>query len=578
VGIVAGIVVGGLLRIGKAERPLSQLQATIPPPPGEGFWANQTMPAAISPDGTFLALVAMRNGHTQLWLRRLDASEAQPVVGTEDATNPFWSPDGRYVAFFSAGYRLKKVEVSGGTVTDICRAYGALSGTWSSRGVIVLGNLYGPVSRVSDAGGVIEPVAGVSLADDAAGQVAPDFLPDGTHFIFLEARFANPRQPSTVWIGSLDGGAPVRLPLPPTNVHYSNGYLLFTRDGDLWAQEFDTRQLALRGSPRPIARHVEYDPFFEQAVFTASASGILVYGGAGLGVDSELTWMDRSGRTLGTLGEPAHFMVPRLSPDDERLAVDIKDPVQGELIWTYDVARGTRMPLARDELGARYGPVWSPDGRQIAFRESLGSTSSVQVRPSDGSGQDQHMTAVNHGVLLQAWDWNGQHLIVTSLTFAQNQSWRLEVLTVGGDGKPVSEIAHASSATFSPDGHWIVYSDSLDGQLYATPFPGPGARVAISSESGGNPRWRSGQELFYVAADRTVISVRVRESPQDFRVLSSKRLFRLTLPGNVGFYDVSRDGQRFLVNTRTLREQTVPLTVITDWPAALQGGSKPLAH
>jgi serine/threonine protein kinase len=172
-----------------SEGPGTQLQAAILPPPGDGYWASITQPAAISPDGKFLAVIAMRNGHTQLWLRRLDATEMQSIAGSESAANPFWSPDSRYIAFFVPG-KLKKVDISGGTVSDICPAgtFG-MGGAWSPRGIIVFATFAAGLKRVPDSGGTPEPIAGVELSSDALGQQWPAFLPDGKHFLYLEWRY-----------------------------------------------------------------------------------------------------------------------------------------------------------------------------------------------------------------------------------------------------------------------------------------------------------------------------------------------------------------------------------------------------
>jgi serine/threonine protein kinase/roadblock/LC7 domain-containing protein len=563
-----------------SEAPHSQLQAAILPPLGDGFWANMTQPAAISPDGKYLALIAMRNGQTQLWLRRLDTSEAQPIAGSEDATNPFWSPDSRFIGFFASS-KLKKVDIAGGKISDICPS-GAFSmgGAWSSQGVIVFTDVADVLKRVPDGGGTPEPISGLTLSSDALGQYWPFFLPDGKHFFYLEWRYATPEShENTVWIASLDGEKPRRIPLTSTNVQYSAGYLLFTRDADLFAQKFDFSRLELSGPALPVVRNIQYDTFFDAASFTVSPNGMLVYGAAGTGVNSELTWMDRNGHALGVLGEPAQFECQAISPDGKRAAVGIKASSAREKIWIYDVDRGTRVPLDPDESGpALYAPRWSPDGKQVAYRSTVGKTSAVYVRASDGSGQERQIGGRSNEVLtVEDWSPDGRYLVVNAVQFLGASNWHdtLQVLPVDGEGKSPLEIDNAPDGEFSPDGHWLAYDDNNSGQLYVTPFPGPGGRIAVSSRGGSSPRWRGdGQELFYVADDLTLISAQVRESPQEFRVLSSQPLFRMPLPGNVGFYDVTRDGKRFLVNTRTFKEQSAPLTVITNWTEQLRNESK----
>ena len=563
-----------------AETPTPQLQAAILPPPGDGFWGEITQPAAISPDGRFIALVAIRDGHTQLWLRRHDTSDAQPIAGSEDAANPFWSPDSRFIAFFVPG-KLKKVDISGGTATDICPsgAFG-MGGAWSQRRVIIFATFGEALRKVSDSGGTPEPIQGAELSSDAIAQLWPAFLPDGTHFLYLDWRYStHDGHENSVWIGSLDDEKAHRLPLTSTNAYYSEGYLLFSRNGDLVAQKFDLSRLELSGAVLPVARKIEYDTFFHDGMFTVSANGTLVYGAAGAAVNTELTWIDRNGKVLGTLGEPGAFFRQSISPDGKRVAVGVKPTDARENIWIYDVERGTRIPLANSDSGpSLYSPVWSPDGKQVAYRNAVGKSSTLLAHNSDGSGEERDPGSI-HFELLSPTDWSpdGHYLAVELTKFQGRQNWQgwLHVTGVDEAGKTMLEIDNAGGGTFSPDGHWLTYYDERSGQLYATSFPGPGARIAVSRGGGSDPRWRAdGQELFYIADDLSVISVQVRESAHEFHVLSSKPLFRLQLPSNVGFYDVTRDGKRFLVNTRTLREQSSPLTVVTNWPLQLQNESR----
>jgi len=571
---LVGIAIGLLLTRHSAENRRPLVQTAILPPPGEGFWANITQPAAISPDGKFLALIAMRNGHQQLWLRRLDTADAQPIAGSEDASNPFWSPDSRYIAFFIPG-KLKKVNVSGGAVSDICSAgvFG-MGGAWSSRGVIVLATFGAALKRVPESGGTPEVIPGAELSSDAIGHMWPTFLPDGKHFLYLDWRY--PTQASHddgVWIGSLDGEKARRLPLSSTNVQYSAGYLLFSRDADLVAQKFDLTKLELTGAPVPVARNIQYDTFFHDGMFSVSTNGILVYGTGGVGVNTELTWFDRDGKTLGVVGQPDQFFTLALSPEGKRVAVDVKPPEAREKIWIYDVDRGTRIPLVGDESGGSlYSPVWSPEGKQIAYRTTVGNTSTLLVHSSDGSGEERNGGVRDDLISIRDWSANRRYFAVDVTKFRGRANWEdsLQVVEANGTGKAVLQIAKAGDGKFSPDGHWLAYSDETDGEVYVTPFPGPGARIAVSSGGAGAARWRGdGRELFYVRDDRTLIAAQVWETAQQFRVLASRPLFRLQLPWNVGFYDVTRDGQRILVNARTDKERMAALTLMTDWTAEL---------
>jgi eukaryotic-like serine/threonine-protein kinase len=277
-------------------------------------------------------------------------------------------------------------------------------------------------------------------------------------------------------------------------------------------------------------------------------------------VNSELTWMDRTGKVIGTLGQADQFLRQSISPDAKHVAVGVKPVGSHELVWIYDVERGTRIPL---DPGVGYGPRWSSDGKQVAYS----NTTQLYVRSSDGSGDAMRIGGKSNGVVTVE-DWSPNDNLVCSLatsTGAQNWNESLQVVPVSGEAKPMFAINDAASPKFSPDGNWLAYHDNTSGQVYVTRFPGPGGRIAVSSSGGGDPRWRGdGQELFYVSSDQTLFSVQVRETSQEFRVLSSRPLFHFALPSD---YDVTRDGKRFLVNNRTHREQSAALTVVTNWPS-----------
>jgi eukaryotic-like serine/threonine-protein kinase len=576
--VAAVIILSWLLTRRTSEAPNFAMVAAVTPPPGEGFWADITQPAAISPDGKFLALIAMHNAHTQLWLRRLDSAEAQPVAGSEDARDPFWSPDGRYIAFFVPG-KLKKVDISGGAVDDICQAgFFAMGGTWSPRGIIVFATLADALKQVPDRGGVAQAIPGTEPSPDSVGQMWPAFLPGGKHFLYLEWKYPTlGRHDDGVWIGSLEGEKAQRLPLSSTNVQYASGHLLFMQDGDLVAQKFDPSQFELSGAPFPVARGIQYDTFFHDGMFTAANNGMLVFGTVGTGVNTELTWLDRNGKAIGILGGPDQFLRQAISPDGKRIAVGVKHASERENIWIYDVDRGTRIPLETGESGGElYSPTWSPDGKLIAYRSLSGTKSTLLFHASDGSGEEKRGFQADL-ITVTSWSLDGHYIATETTKYEGRENWKsfIRVVRAESADKPVLEIENADGGKFSPDGHWLAYSDNGSGEVYVTPFPGPGAKIAVSSKGGKDPRWRGdGQELFYVAEDQTLMSVQARESPQEVRVLSSKPLFRLQLPWNAGFYDVTRDGKRFLVNIRTHKEQAAPLTVVTNWTALVRNESK----
>jgi eukaryotic-like serine/threonine-protein kinase len=255
----------------------------------------------------------------------------------------------------------------------------------------------------------------------------------------------------------------------------------------------------------------------------------------------------------------------------------VKPTNEREEIWIYDVDLGTRVPLVADQSwGELYSPAWSPDSKRIAYRSLAGKKSTLLIQASDGSGKEKPGFQADI-ITVTDWSPDGRYVATETVKYQGRDNWASSIQVVRADGqdKPVLEIDNAGFGKFSPDGHWLAYSDISSGEVYLTPFPGPGPRIAVSSKGGNDPRWRSdGQELFYVAPDQTLFSVQVHESMREFRVLSSRSLFRLQLPSNAGFYDVTRDGKRFLVNIRTHKEQAAPLTVVTNWPALVENYSE----
>lgn len=304
---------------------------------------------------------------------------------------------------------------------------------------------------------------------------------------------------------------------------------------------------------------------------------MLVYATAGTGVNTELTWLDREGKTLGVLGQPAHYLRQAISPDGKRVAVGVKPTNEREEIWIYDVDLGTRVPLVTDpSWGELYSPAWSPDSKRIAYRSLAGKKSTLLIQASDGSGKGKSGFQADV-ITVTDWSSDSRHIATDAVKYQGRANWASSIQIVGADSpdKPVLEIDNAEQGKFSPDGHWLTYLDISSGEVYVTCFPGSGPKIAVSSKGGNDPRWRGdGQELFYVAPDQTLFSVQVRESMREFRVLSSRPLFRLQLPSNAGFYDVTRDGKRFLVNIRTNKEQSAPLTVVTNWPVLVQSYSE----
>ena len=366
-----------LFRATPREAPI--VRTFIPPPERAVFNItasfNSSGPVALSPDGRSVVFSARTaDGKNQLWIRPLDALSARPLPGTESATMPFWSPDSRYVAFFAGG-KLKKVDAVGSPPITLCDAPQGRGGTWNQDGVIVFAPTNaGPLHRVSAAGGTSNPVTSLDRTAGATSHRVPWFLPDGRHFLYLAA---GGESTAAIYVGSVDGKGNSKVVEALSNGIYSNGHLLFLIEDTLMAQPFDLKHLTTAGEAVPVAEGVRSIGAERVGVFSASSNGLLVYRAGRAEGGSELTWFDRSGRQVGTLGDPARFYSLNLSPSGKSVAVSTFDSFRrtDSNIWLYDVARGLRTRFTFDSGPNRYA-IWSHDGNALIF-------DSVRKGPAD---------------------------------------------------------------------------------------------------------------------------------------------------------------------------------------------------
>jgi serine/threonine protein kinase len=535
---------------------------------------------ALSPDGRRLAVVALDEiGRTMLWIRPLDTTVAQPLAGTEDASFPFWSPDSRFVAFLAQN-KLKKIDASGGLPVTLCDADIRASGAWSKDNVILFTPKGGsPLFRVSASGGTPAPVTTLDADAGDSQHWFPSFLPDGRHFVYfvVGSKKRGVTDPRAIYLGSLDPGEPARqLVEGGANARYASGHLIYLRDGTLVAQPFDADRLELSGEPVPIVEKVQIAGAGSTGVagaFSVSDTGVLAYQTA-FTVRSQLAWFDRTGTSIGKLGDLADYAEASLSPDGTRAAVSVLDPVIGTRdIWLYDVARGTRERFTFDR-GDDFAPVWSrPDGDRLAFSSRREGSIHLYQRPSRGGGGEQLLFQDSLGKFVTHWSWDGRFLTYVGGggILLRSDVWILPL----SDRKayPFLETTFAESqGQFSPDGRWIAYMSVESGQqeVYVQPFPGPGDKWLVSTAGGGWPRWRAdGRELFYLAPDTSVVAVPVDGRGVRFDVGPGKPLVKVRLRPSVRLdafpYDVTSDGQRFLINTFAEEAQSSTISLVVNW-------------
>jgi Tol biopolymer transport system component/predicted Ser/Thr protein kinase len=545
----------------------------------------------LSPNGRMIAYVARDPaGRFVLWVRSLDALEARALAGPENviSTSVVWSPDSRFIGFAAQG-KLKKVAISGGAVQTLCDlpgfvAGGTWSGAWSRNGVIVFGAQGHGLMRVSDSGGPTSPVTVLDPSRESS-HLAPTFLEDGRHLIYR--RNSGSGGGSGLYLGSLDERPDQQssklLVAAESNVVYAPssdpafGYLLFVRDlrqGSLLAQPFDNRRMELAGEAVPIAEGLTDS----LGLFSASENGVLAYRTGNTLQNVELRWFNRAGNNLGTVGDPGGHNTVALSPDGTRAAVSSGSSGAMD-IWLHDFSHGTSQRLT-------FGPTtnlmaaWSPDGGRIAFASNRTGTFDIYQKASSGVGSEDLLLHSSEASFPYDWSPDGRWLLYGSST-RQFDLWLLPL--TGDKRKPVPYLAnqfHRSQGRFSPDGRYIAYASNESGrnEVYVQPFPeASGGKWLVSKGGGNQPHWRhDGKELFYISTDSKVMAVDVTTTPV-FRNGNPKVLFATRISGgaitqNITRYDVTPDGQKFLINTLPAEAAAPasPITVVLNWQMGLK--------
>jgi Tol biopolymer transport system component len=548
----------------------------------------------LSPNGRRLAFVAPGpDGRNSVWVRDLDSLEPHVLTGTESVATPlFWSPDSRLIAF-QTGTKLEKINPSGGPPQPICDVTSyVLSGSWNREGTIIFGTVGNGIMRVPAAGGVPTLVTTVSGRNEV--HVFPSFLPDGKHFIYLRA----PQNPG-VYIGSLDVkpeeqssrqvlATPIMAVYAPS-ARSGMGRLLFVREGSLLAQGFDERRLELVDEPVVLTKIVA--TYLLSGSFSASSNGVLAFQPAEMALGlSELAWFDRKGKNLGAAGEAGNYQYfdVALSPDATRVAATrVSLTAQGESqgMWLLDLDRGVSARFTFG-LAPDGSPIWSPDGKRIAFSSDRAGGMGIYQKASNGALAEQVLIPPTTDLKV-ADDWSRDGRFLLYAKQAPTTKADLWVLPLASDGTPGGSPApyadsefNEDQGQFSPDTHWIAYVSDESGrfEVYVRPFPAPpggGSKTRVSRGGGMQPRWRrDGKELFYLSLDGNVMAVDVTKGT-DFQAGAPVSLFQAAVnrggkesPLDAFAWDVAPDGKRFLVNTAKTTSR--PVTMVLNWDAELK--------
>jgi len=584
--ILTVTLLGALAALYLRPRPAAEISRFVIYPPEKTVLAGSqtatvTAPTiALSPDGRAIVFAASEAGaRPMLWLRRMDEVAARPVPGTESAQDPIWSPDSRWVGFFSEG-KLKKIPAGGGPIQVVSDHLGeSRGGSWGPGDTILVSAGNSPIYSIPSAGGKATPVTGFDASRQEKSHRWPHLLPDGRHFLFT---VRGSPEASGVYAGSLDGKTRKFLLHLDTSTQYvSPGYLLFLEGDTLLAQAFDAQRLELTGQAFSVAAQVGHSTYGYGPV-SVSQTGTLAYAGPILH-RGRLTWFDRAGNSLEPVNDEGDYADFRLSPDDNRLATSLVNPRRGfPDIWLTDLTRRSTSLFESTQL-VNAGPVWSPDGARLLFRTSRNGLIEIFQKSAAGGGSDEpvltdaaqrvaHLGAIN--VLPTDWSPDAANIVYTVTT--GESGYDIWVLPLA-DKKPVRFLgspADEMHGNFSPDGRFLAYTSNETGryEVYVQTFPQSERRWQVSTSGGYEPRWRrDGREIYYLSEDRKLMAVSIGAGPS-FGV--PKPLFQTRVPVGVSAlrtnYVPARDGQRFLINTQTSDPPPNPITVVLNWAASLK--------
>jgi eukaryotic-like serine/threonine-protein kinase len=538
----------------------------------------------VSPDGEHIVFAALRDGRNFLWLRSLNELDARLLPGTEEARQPFWSPDSRFIGFYAAG-KLQRLALDGELPQVIWEGQLETTPTWGPDGTILFAKLPDPrtgqpggIYRVAANGGSAAPV---TTLDPAAGEIEhywPSFLPDGVHFLYSVTIFTSETEPRrhVAYVGSIAGGTVTRVADVESRVAFASpGYLFYAQDGGLLARQFDLEAFRFIGDPHPVADRLWYFKPAAMAEFSVSDRVLAYHDGTTV---SELAWFDRAGRQLQTLGSRGWMTDVRISPNGRTVSVTAVDPRSGASdIWLYDRESGIPNKFTTDAVDATW-PVWSADGRLLYYRSTgANGPPDIYQKRTDGRGERELRIALP-GVQYPAdASLDGRYLVYGDANRSTVRDIWLLPLSEGAVPVPyLRTSAIEADARVSPNGRWLSFVSTESGspEIYVAPIDDPGGRQRISVAGGIGPRWRrDGREIVYLGLNDTFMSVALT-ADQELKagvpqaLFSPGRVFR-NATGIEVYFDLAPDGQSLLVNRVIEDPDVAPITVVLDWRHSL---------
>jgi serine/threonine protein kinase/Tol biopolymer transport system component len=580
--VAAGL--GGVLLLRPSEN-ARPIRTTIEPPEKFTFdmMGDYAGGPVLSPQGDKIVFLAHGpNSPKALWVRALDSFGAQRLEGTEGAFNPFWSPDGRSIGFFTQG-KLNRVDLAGGPPTSVTDAVNARGGSWGAGDVILFApNIQSGIMQVSANGGQATPVTKMDSMKHTTHRW-PTFLPDGKHFLYLATNHNGGKaQDNGIYYASVDGKENRILIPSDAGGEYASGYLLFHSGTALMAQAFDAASGKLSGEPMAIVGKVRHDSGVWRTVFTVSQTGMLVYEpGSSETAGSQLVWFDRTGKQVGQVGERGTYMDPRISPDGKRVAVSFGDP-QRE-IWIFDLERGTKTRLTFNQYGVNNQPAWSPDGKTVAYTSTFavsgGGKTAIFSKSASGGGVEKVMVAETDKTgeyVYGSWSPDGKYFV--DLSRGGEVGYHIEAKAIDGNSPAFTVVAPASPQSsisyyrISPDSKWIAYASNESGrqEVYVAPFPRGEGKWQVTSGGAHFVAWRSDGKEIYVSTDlQQVTACSVNVNGNELQIGTPQGLFSANVAAIGVEYDAAPDGKRFLVNVAG-DDTPTPLHLVMNWTTELK--------
>ncbi len=569
-GATAMVAAMGMF-LASPEPPRRMIESAIITPPSMQVAFNGAI--SLSPDGKTAAFIFNdERGDRTLWVRPLDSRSFRRLEGAAGASHTFWAPDSRRIGFFAFG-KLKTIDLQGGAVTTVCEVSAGRGASWNGDGTILVTTAsIGPLMMVPASGGTLVPLTKLRPGD--TNHRWPFFLPDGKTFVFLALNELPAK--TAVCQATLDRPDDIKvLFTSATSTQFvAPDILLFVRDNALLAQRYDSKRARMAGDPVTISDRVGLTDRFDAQFSAANDGTLLIQRGAGFQL-SELVWVDRSGKSQGAVGDPGLFFSPSLSRDGRRLAVDLSSTTDGQGdIWIFDLTRkaSSRLTYERTNESA---PQWFPGDKRILYFGVKNGRGDIFELPSGGTGQARVLISDDREKRPSDISRDGQWVVFNSV--GGPVTGGMDIWAWSASDKkarpwlatPFAELC----ARLSPDGKWIAYQSDESGRMevYVRAFPESEEKWMISVGGGVMPTWRGdGREMFYLSLERKMMAVPFNPGGSSLQVGAPVMLFdaRVRMHPTLQ-YDVSSDGQRFLLNRQLQGTSAEPVALLQNWDVKL---------